>query len=174
MQKRLFCLGMRDNEVPYPIQQALEKIASALQEGDEKEQIKFAIHYITELESVLTEKEGSGLIVDSLKKGVKLDQGKQNWYAMPLVVLQPLADVFRAGELKYETFNCLNPFDDSDRRFWDGMMRHAEECQIDPLAIDKELYDKYGIKVYHGAQIAFNALMRVRNALMRKEGLKND
>jgi hypothetical protein len=37
-------------------------------------------------------------------------------------------------------------------------MRHAEACQVDPLAIDEET------GCYHGAQIAFNALLRIFNA----------
>ena len=64
----------------------------------------------------------------------------------------------KQGEKKYETFNCLKPFEDSDRRFWDAMMRHAEACKIDPLAIDEET------GFYHGAQIAFNMLLRIFNA----------
>jgi len=74
---------------------------------------------------------------------------------MPLEILEPLADVFRAGEKKYETFNCLKPFDDPARRFYDAMMRHMEAQQIDPLAKDPDT------GCYHAAQIAFNALMRL-------------
>ena len=96
--------------------------------------------------------------------GLKLDTGKQPWFAMPLVVLKPLADVFKAGEIKYETFNCLLPFDDPSRRFYDAMMRHNEASQIDPLARDEET------GCYHLAQVAFNALMRLHNA--RMEALK--
>ena len=103
-------------------------------------------------------------------KGLKHDTGKQPWYAMPLEVLKPLADVFTAGELKYSTFNCLQPFEDPNRRFYDGQMRHTEECQLDPLAIDQELKEKYGVEVYHQAQVAFNALMRLYHA--RKEATK--
>lgn len=95
------------------------------------------------------------------QKGLKHDVGKQKWYAMPLEILEPLADVFAAGEKKYETFNCLNPFDDSDRRFYNSLMRHLEACQIDPLAIDEET------GCYHQAQVAFSALLRLRNALMK-------
>jgi len=52
-----------------------------------------------------------------MNEGIKYDKDKQGWYPMPLVILKPLADVFLAGEKKYETFNCLKPFEDSDRRF---------------------------------------------------------
>lgn len=91
--------------------------------------------------------------------GLKQDAGKQGWYPMPLTILRPLADVFIAGEKKYEIFNCLQPFDDSNRRFWDATMRHLEACQIDPLAIDEET------GCYHAAQVAFNTLLRLHNAL---------
>ena len=98
-------------------------------------------------------------------KGLKYDSGKQTYFAMPLEILAPLADVFAAGEKKYSTFNCLQPFSDSSRRFYDGMMRHAAASQINPLAIDEELKDKHEIEVYHLAQIAFNSLMRLHHAL---------
>ena len=96
-------------------------------------------------------------------KGLKYDNGKQKWYAMPLELLVPLADVFTAGEKKYEIFNCLQPFEDGDRRLYDSLIRHQVECQIDPLAIDEET------GCYHQAQVAFSALLRLRNALMNKK-----
>jgi hypothetical protein len=96
------------------------------------------------------------------QKGLKHDQGKQKWYAMPLEILEPLADVFAAGEKKYEIFNCLELFEDSDRRFYDSQMRHVKESQLDPLAIDEET------GCYHQAQVAFSALLRLRNALRNK------
>ena len=91
-------------------------------------------------------------------KGIKLDQGKRQWYAMPLEILEILADVFAAGEKKYATFNCLDSFDDGDRRFYDAAMRHLKECQRDPLAIDPET------GCYHGAQAAWNLLLRTYHA----------
>jgi hypothetical protein len=99
----------------------------------------------------------------SVCKGRKDDNGKQGWYPMPLVILTPLADVFLVGEKKYATFNCLNPFDDYDRRFWDATMRHLEACQLDPLARDEET------GCYHAAQVAFNILLRLHNARKEKE-----
>jgi len=96
-------------------------------------------------------------------KGLKFDNDKQPWYAMPLEILEPLADVFRAGEKKYETFNCLKPFDDPARRFYDAMMRHMEAQQIDPLAKDPDT------GCYHAAQIAFNALLRLYNCRKLQE-----
>ena len=98
--------------------------------------------------------------------GAKFDQGKREWFRMPLVVLGPLADVYsnpKAGG-KYPAFNCLKPFDDGDRRFWNAIMRHLEAAQLDPLAINE---DDGG--VYHLAQVAFNALHRLHNALNHAE-----
>lgn len=95
--------------------------------------------------------------VGKIKEGLKDDAGKQPYYAMPLVVLRPLADVFAAGERKYEIFNCLSPFCEPDRRFWDATMRHLEACQIDPRAKDEET------GCYHAAQAAFNILMRLHH-----------
>jgi hypothetical protein len=93
-----------------------------------------------------------------MKTGPKYDEGKQPWYAMPLVHLEPLADVFAAGEKKYYLFSNLLPFEDSNRRFWDSTMRHLEACQIDPLAIDPET------GCYHAAEACFGMLLRLSNA----------
>ena len=95
-------------------------------------------------------------------EGSKLDTNKKAYYAMPLEVLDGLAAVFEAGEKKYATFNCLMPFKDGDRRFWDAMMRHAKPCQIDPLSIDEET------GCFHGYQVAFNIIMRTYHAEKRK------
>lgn len=96
--------------------------------------------------------------------GLKFDQGKQPWFATPLEVIQLLADVFAAGEKKYGIFNCLKPFENGDRRFWDATMRHLTECQRDPLAIDEET------GCWHGAQAAWNILMRTYHAVKAKGG----
>lgn len=101
--------------------------------------------------------------LNATEEGQKADSGKQGWYPMPLVVLRPLADTFLAGEKKYATFNCLQPFKDSDRRFWDSTMRHLELCQLDPLAIDPET------GCYHAAEACFGMLMRIFNAKRSKE-----
>ena len=101
-------------------------------------------------------------------KGLKFDSGKQSYFAMPLVLLKPLADVFVAGIKKgYGTFNCLQPFDDYSQRFYDAQMRHVEASQIDPLAIDPE------VGCYHQAQVAFSALVRLHNALREQEKNKS-
>jgi len=88
-----------------------------------------------------------------MNEGLKHDEGKQPWFALPLTILKPLADVFNAGEKKYETFNCLQPFTEPHRRFWNATMRHLEACQLDPLSKDEET------DCYHAAQVAFNILM---------------
>ena len=100
---------------------------------------------------------------------LKFDKNKQLWFAMPLEVLAPLADVFAAGEKKYATFNCLQPFKDGSRRFYDGQMRHTMATQRDPLAIDKELKEQYGVEVFELAQVAFNALLRLYHARKEQE-----
>lgn len=96
-------------------------------------------------------------------RGLKLDQNKTQWFALPLKVIKLLADVFHAGEKKYATFNCLKPFEDGDRRFYDATMRHLQECQLDPLAIDEET------GCYHGAQASWNILMRTYHAELERK-----
>jgi hypothetical protein len=103
--------------------------------------------------------------VEPIEMGLKHDTGKQRWHALPLVILEPLADVMQAGTVKYSKFNCLQPFNDSDERFYNGLMRHLEACQLDPLAIDHET------GCYHAAQIAFNTLLRLYHA--RRESMSN-
>ena len=100
------------------------------------------------------------------ERGQKNDGGKQSWYFMPLSVLTLLADVFEAGVTQkgYSPFNCLKPFENGDRRFWDATMRHLTECQRDPLAIDEET------GCWHGAQAAWNILMRTYHAVKAKGG----
>jgi len=99
--------------------------------------------------------------------GLKFDEGKQEYYAMPLVLLKPLADVFKAGEKKYKIFNCLKPFEDPERRFYNSLMRHLEVSQINPLAIDKDT------GCYHLAQVAFSALLRLHNCLEKSKEKEN-
>lgn len=95
--------------------------------------------------------------------GKKDDAGKQRWYAMPLCVLKDLADTFNHGAEEYGLFNCLQEFEEPKQRWWNALMRHLEECQIDPLAKDA----KSGC--YHAACVAFNALMYLYHC---KRGVK--
>ena len=122
---------------------------------------------VSSMKTVFPEDERTVPTSLELKEGLKYDQeGKQEWYAMPLEVLEPLADVFAYGETKYATFNCLLPFKNADRRFYNGQMRHTRATQRNPLALDPEALEK-GHKVYELAQIAFNCLMRLYH--LRKE-----
>jgi hypothetical protein len=91
----------------------------------------------------------------AMGEAIKHDTGKQEWYALPLCLLKPLADVMHYGEQKYHTFNCLHGLPDSDRRLWNATMRHLEACQLEPLAIDRES------NCYHAAHAAFSILMRL-------------
>jgi hypothetical protein len=100
-----------------------------------------------------------------MSEGLKFDKEKQEWFAMPLEVLVPLADVFNAGEKKYEIFNCLQSFSTPSRRFYNAAMRHLVASQINPLAKDEET------GCYHLAQVAFNVLLRLHNCL-REENNK--
>lgn len=85
--------------------------------------------------------------------GKKDDAGKQRWYAMPLCVLKDLADAFNHGQKIYGLFNCLKEFENPKEQFWNALMRHLEECQVDPMSKDKES------GCYNAACVAFNALM---------------
>ena len=102
-----------------------------------------------------------------MSEGQKFDDGKQDWYLLPLELIEPLADVMLIGEKKgYDNFSCMLPFKDANRRFYNGSMRHKVASQIDPLAMNKE-YDKDGNYVgecYHLACDAFNSLMRLYHA----------
>ena len=91
--------------------------------------------------------------------GVKFDQEKLDWSVMPMEILEPLVAVFMAGEKKYGYLNCVKPFENGDRRFFSAAMRHAVECQHEPLAKDDET------GCYHEAQAAWNHLMRLHHSL---------
>ena len=103
-------------------------------------------------------------------EGMKHDDGKPDWYALPLELLEPLRELMLAGEQKYSAFNCLEPFKDADRRFWSANMRHAVKCQQDPLARDEET------GCYHEAARAFCSLMRIYHAKkdLERENLKKE
>ena len=102
-----------------------------------------------------------------MSEGQKFDDGKQDWYLLPLELLQPLAEVMLIGEKKgYGNFSCLDPFSNPNRRFFNSGFRHQVAAQKDPLAINVE-YDQHGNKVgecYHLACSAFSDLMRLYHA----------
>jgi len=90
--------------------------------------------------------------------GIKHDQGKLDWSVIPLEILEPLVAVFMAGEKKYGYLNCMKKFEDGDRRLFAAAMRHAVECQHEPLAKDGDT------GCFHEAQAAWNHLMRLFHA----------
>lgn len=97
-------------------------------------------------------------------KGEKWDTGKQDYYLLPLEILQPLADLMQAGERKgYKPFSCLGVFENADRRFYNATMRHLVASQRDALAKDEES------ECYHLASVAFNALMRLYHCKQEKD-----
>ena len=73
------------------------------------------------------------------------------------VVQNVVTTLLEAGREKYGKFNCLQPFDDADERFWDATIRHLQARQRVPLAIDEET------GCLHGAAAAFNILMRLHH-----------
>lgn len=99
------------------------------------------------------------LIKEEETFGKKTDRGKEDWHCVPLELVELLVPVFEYGVKKYGRFNCLKPFDDYDRRFYSAKMRHTRASQLNPLAKDKES------GLYHEAQVAFSALLRLHNAL---------
>jgi len=100
-------------------------------------------------------------------QGKKDDTGKADWDAMPLEVIELLVPVFESGiEVKgYGRHNCIQPFEESRRRFYSGLMRHLRKCQINPLAFNEN------DKCYHAAQVAFNALMMLYHAKKEAESV---
>ena len=98
------------------------------------------------------------------EEGEKWDDGKMDWFLLPLELIEPLNAALLGGEKKgYGNFSCMKPFKNPSRRFYNGQMRHTRLSQIDPLAIDKET------GAYHLACVAFNALMRLHHCLKEKE-----
>ena len=95
-------------------------------------------------------------------EGLEFDKGKIDWSVIPLEVIEPLVEVFMAGEAKYGFMNCLKDFENGDRRFFAAAMRHKVACQHDPLARDEETGQ------LHGYQDAWNMIMRTFHALKRE------
>ena len=91
-------------------------------------------------------------------EGRKFDQEKLDWSVLPLELLEPLVEVFKAGEQKYGYHNWKKQFENGERRFFAAAMRHGKDCQDDPLARDEDT------GCLHGAQAAWNMLMRLYHA----------
>ena len=87
--------------------------------------------------------------------GKKHDEGKLDWHALPLELVELLVPVAVAGAKKYGRGNILEPFDEADRRFYSATLRHVRACQHNPLAVDEET------GCYHAAQAAYDLLARV-------------
>lgn len=100
------------------------------------------------------------------KEGKKDDNGKPDWHALPLCMVKHLVPVAEAGVVKYGRFNILKKFENPENRFFSAMMRHAEEAQLNPLAIDPE------DGCYHLAKVAFNALAELNQIIKQQESLK--
>jgi hypothetical protein len=98
------------------------------------------------------------------EEGKKFDKDKLDWSVLDLAFIEPLIPVFKLGEHRYGYLNHLNPFENSSRRFYAAIMRHMRASQYDPLAINEE-----DGGVYHLAQIAWDALQRLSQALKEKE-----
>lgn len=98
------------------------------------------------------------------EEGKKFDKDKLDWSVLDLSFIEPLIPVFKLGEQRYGYLNWQKPFDNSSRRFYAATMRHMKASQYDPLAINE---DDGG--VYHLAQIAWDALQRLNQALKEKE-----
>jgi len=97
-----------------------------------------------------------------LTHGIHFGANKQRWHSLPLKMLIPLADAYCIGGAKYPPFNCLLPFPNGDTELWDKMMRHLEQCQINPLAKDPE------DNCYHLAKAAWACLTRLHNAQLQE------
>jgi hypothetical protein len=92
--------------------------------------------------------------------GLKLDSEKIDWSVLPLEILEPLVEVFAAGEKKYGHLNWQKEFKNGDRRFHAATMRHIKDAQYDPLA--KDLGDT---ECFHLAQASWNLLIRLHKAI---------
>lgn len=100
--------------------------------------------------------------------GKKFDSDKLDWSVLDLAFVEPLIPVFKLGESRYGYMNWSKPFDNSSRRFYAATMRHVKASQYDPLAINEE-----DGGVYHLAQISWNCLMRLRQALENQKSKQN-
>lgn len=98
-----------------------------------------------------------------MSEGIKFDDEKIDWSVLPLEILEPLVEVFVAGEKKYGYLNWKKDFENGDRRFHAAAMRHTLDAQYDPLARDVD--GEQPTNCYHLAQAAWNALMRLHKAL---------
>ena len=87
--------------------------------------------------------------------GLKHDEGKLDWHALPLELVELLVPVAVAGANKYGRHSILQTIEDAGPRHYSATMRHLSACQLDPLAIDPES------GCYHAVHAAYDLLARV-------------
>ena len=87
--------------------------------------------------------------------GKKHDEGKLDWHALPMELVELLVPVAVNGANKYGRHSILQPIEDAGPRHYSATMRHLSACQLDPLAIDPES------GCYHAAHAAYDLLARL-------------
>lgn len=87
--------------------------------------------------------------------GLKHDEGKLDWHALPLELVELLVPVAVNGANKYGRHSILQPIEEAGPRHYSATMRHLSACQLDPLAIDPES------GCYHAAHAAYDLLARL-------------
>ena len=87
--------------------------------------------------------------------GLKHDEGKTDWHALPLELVELLVPVAVNGANKYGRHSILQTIEDAGPRHYSATMRHLSACQLDPLAIDPES------GCYHAVHAAYDLLARV-------------
>ena len=87
--------------------------------------------------------------------GLKHDEGKLDWHALPLELVELLVPVALNGASKYGRHRILQPIEDAGPRHYSATMRHLSACQLNPLAIDPES------GCYHAAHAAYDLLARL-------------
>ena len=95
--------------------------------------------------------------------GLKHDEGKLDWHALPLELVELLVPVAVAGANKYGRHSILQTIEDAGPRHYSATMRHLSACQLDPLAIDPES------GCYHAVHAAYDLLARVYQCEGRQE-----
>ena len=95
--------------------------------------------------------------------GLKHDEGKTDWHALPLELVELLVPVAVNGANKYGRHSILQTIEDAGPRHYSATMRHLSACQLDPLAVDPES------GCYHAVHAAYDLLARVYQCEGRQE-----
>ncbi len=98
-----------------------------------------------------------------MKEGAKYDKGKLRWTLMPWDVLEEIVKVYEHGARKYERDNWKKMEDPN--RYTDALIRHLAEY-LKGNQIDEESGDD---KLYHLAQVAWNAIAKLWFDLRRQQ-----